>query len=161
MSKTREIPYPELGSVHKEIRFPDAPLIFSFSGLGDAFEFKGTLDELKVNVVYIRDLKHRWYLDGIAGIGEDVQSICFYLKQLILEIKPTKTIALGASAGGFAAMLYGGLLRLDKVLVFSPQTFMDSFHRTIYYDYRWKDNAKKIRGSKSFNSKYLDVKHTV
>ncbi len=49
---------------------------------------------------------------------------------------------LGCSAGGFAALLYGILLNVDKIITFNPQTFLDSSTRLLYKDSRWNDYSK-------------------
>jgi hypothetical protein len=153
-----KIPDRELGSVLVEIKGADLPLVFSFAGLGDAFELRKTLADFPVNAIYLRDLKHNWYLNGMPGAGEDVDGVYSFLKKMVETHQPSKVFTLGASAGGFAALLYGSLLKADHILAFSPQTFMDKFHRFIYYDHRWKDREMQIYAGNPSNRVYLDVK---
>ena len=45
-------------------------------------------------------------------------------RELISRKKYKRIVGLGCSAGGYAAILYGQLLGIDKVLAFSPQTVL-------------------------------------
>lgn len=149
---------PEFRSMLIDIRNSQWPLIISFAGLGDQFQFAKSLDSLNVNVIYLRDLKHNWYLNGVPGIGGNVGQIAEFLNTKIKEGKYTKVITIGASAGGYAALLYGALLNANVILAFSPQTFIDHFHRLIYWDRRWQDRIAEIYSSTNVNRSYLDLK---
>ena len=51
---------------------------------------------------------------------------------------------MGNSAGGYAAILFGLLLKVDKVVAFSPQTFFGPFKNLINRDFRWAKQQLKI-----------------
>jgi hypothetical protein len=155
-----DVPDKHLGNILLDIKNFDWPLVISFAGLGDEFEFRKTFSSLEANVIYIRDLSHNWYLNGIPDVGESVNEICDYFINKIKQYNPNgnKVITIGASAGGFAAILFGSLIDVNQAVAFSPQSFMDKFHRTLYYDYRWKDRVKQIYGGVKTNRQYLDVK---
>lgn len=60
------------------------------------------------------------YHKGIPGISNTIDETATYLKE---KIKPYKqVIFLGISSGGYAAILFGSLLGVSKVLAFIPQT---------------------------------------
>lgn len=60
------------------------------------------------------------YHKGIPGISNTIDETVAYLKE---KIKPYKqVIFLGVSSGGYAAILFGSLLGISKVLAFIPQT---------------------------------------
>lgn len=149
------------GSIYMDIRNSNWPTIVSFAGLGDQFQFKATLANLDVNIIYLRDLKHNWYVNGVVGVGDDVEGVAGFLRARLKELGTSKVITMGASAGGFAAILYGSLLGVHRIIAFSPQTFMDRFHRTIYYDYRWKDRFQQIYAGNRSNRPFLDLKRIV
>src|SRR5690349_9376454 len=92
------------------------PLIVSFAGLGEPYNFVKTLKGVRANIIYLRDPNHNWYLNGLYGVGDTVKEVANFLheKQKLFESKTVCVI--GASAGGFAAILYGQLLSADKVL---------------------------------------------
>jgi len=60
------------------------------------------------------------YHKGIPGISNTIDETAAYLKE---KIKPYRqVIFLGVSSGGYAAILFGSLLGVSKVLAFIPQT---------------------------------------
>jgi hypothetical protein len=66
------------------------------------------------------DTKTCSYHKGIPGISNTIDETVAYLKE---KIKPYKqVIFLGVSSGGYAAILFGSLLGVSKVLAFIPQT---------------------------------------
>jgi hypothetical protein len=144
-----------------DMKDPKWPVIISFAGLGDQFQFRNMLSEMNVNVIYVRDLKHNWYLNGIPDIGNNVEEVKDFFVKKAKGNSSIKVITIGASAGGFAALLYGTLIQADVVMTFSPQTFVNRFRRLIYWDTRWKDRISEIyRGDKS-NRNYLDLRPLV
>jgi hypothetical protein len=148
----------ESDSLIIDIRNRNWPLVISFASLGDKFQFRGLFQDLQVNCIYFRDLKHNWYLNGVPGAGASVSEISNFLSNQMQLHAFTRVISIGASAGGFAALLFGSLMRVDQILAFSPQTFVDKMHRTFYYDYRWRDRVKQIYDGEKSNREFLDVK---
>lgn len=148
--------YGDIPAIQERWKDSGFPLIISFSGLGGEFNFENTLSGLDVNVLYIRDLKHHWYLNGIKGITKDVEGTKQWLQAFIAERKPRQVITVGASAGGFAALLYGALLNANNIVAFSPQSFMDRQHCLRYFDYRWLDRVVEINLDQPKNQ-FLDL----
>jgi hypothetical protein len=60
--------------------------------------------------------------------------------------------------GGYAAILFGTKLKVDSVLSFAPQTFIDRWRRLLYFDRRWKDRMKVIYRAKEGNNNLIDLK---
>ena len=135
---------------------PGLPLIISFAGLGDKYEFKKTLAHHSVNVIFLRDLSHQWYLNDLPTVGCGVSEISKFLSDRIIELKPPKVVAIGTSAGGFAAMLYGALLKVDSICVFSPQSFRSKLLCLLTWDYRWLDRVVDIYEGTKMQPQYLD-----
>ena len=132
------------------------PLIISFAGLGDKYEFKKTLAHHSVNVIFLRDLSHQWYLNDLPTVGCGVSEISKFLSDRIIELKPPKVVAIGTSAGGFAAMLYGALLEVDVICVFSPHSFRSKLLCLLTWDYRWLDRVVDIYEGTKMQPQYLD-----
>ena len=109
-------------------------------------------------MIYLRDLNHNWYLNGLPGVGNSVDEMVTLLQQKIEEYKPSRVITMGVSAGGFGAILFGCLLKVDSVLAFSPQTFMNKPNCIVHLDYRWLDRVIQIYMGDKSNRKYLDLK---
>lgn len=104
--------------------------IFSFSGLHlgggkTETEFKGTLSGTNYSVVYIKDYEQVWYQHGLFGIGETRVTAFENIAQALGHL-PRPWICIGNSAGGFAALFAGAVMRADRVVAFSPQSYVDA-----------------------------------
>lgn len=138
-------------------------LIIVFGGIRGklpfpVFEFFNTLNKYKINKMFVRDLNQAWYTKGLKGICNDAYGVKKYLDDKIKEINPTKTIFIGNSAGGYAAILFGVLCDINEIHAFSPQTFLDKTTRFFKRDSRWKKEIQNIDKSKTYN-KSLNLKN--
>lgn len=69
--------------------------------------------------IFLRDIFKQWYLKGINSSINSPEKLSEFLLQ---ETKGYHhIIALGSSAGGYAAILYGSLIGAHKVFAFNPQ----------------------------------------
>jgi len=100
-------------------------LIVSFAGnLHNGFARKTSLMELKYerndfDVLYLRN-QCKWYLGGLNGIGKNINhTITFLKKEFALY---NKVLCIATSAGGYASLLFGSLLKVNKVITFNAQT---------------------------------------
>lgn len=106
------------------------PLIITFGGISGQFhqplfEFKKFLQKnVDCHFIYLKDTKQAWYQRGVVGLGDTIPEVVQSLKNIIKNINYSKTITLGSSMGGYAALLFGKLLEVDKILAFVPQTFI-------------------------------------
>ena len=150
---TKLIPLYEFNNKSKE-------LIICFSGLGindiPHFLFQKTLKKLNQNILFIRDIERSWYINGIAGITYDIDTNVNYLQNYIKNYN--KVTFIGVSGGGFAALYYGNLLNIDKIIAFSPQTFLDLETKELLNDNRWckEDFYKYIT---SYDKTILNLKN--
>lgn len=105
-------------------------LIISFSGLGGAyqnpptFEFSSYLSKIAFDLdrKFYVDPTKSWYQYGVPGISSNIEEFVEYLKKVISPYE--KTIFMGASAGGYASILFGSLLEVTTVIAFVPQTLL-------------------------------------
>jgi hypothetical protein len=109
-------------------------LFLSFGGvrLGAGIppaEFHASLSGRDVPGYFIKDFRQSWYQEGLLGLSSDVASTAAVLKALIERHSPRHVVTLGVSAGGYAAILFGALLGVDRVAAFSPQT--DVSHQVV------------------------------
>jgi hypothetical protein len=100
-------------------------LIVSFGSNGhDGFERKTSLMKLRFeknnfDVLYLRN-RHQWYIGGLKGIGKNIDhTLAFLKKQFALY---NKVLCIGSSAGGYASLLFGSLLKVNKVITLDAQT---------------------------------------
>lgn len=69
--------------------------------------------------IFLRDVFKQWYLTGVNSNIDSPEKLVTFLKQ---ETKGYRHImALGSSAGAYAAILYGSFIGTDTVMAFNPQ----------------------------------------
>jgi predicted esterase YcpF (UPF0227 family) len=105
-------------------------LLITFAGMGwkdsiPTFIFYNFLKSYtNIDKLFLRDINCRYYISGIKNSTTCFKETIDMYRELISRKKYKKIVALGCSAGGYAAILYGQLLGLDKVIAFSPQTVL-------------------------------------
>jgi hypothetical protein len=128
-------------------------LIVSFAGHGLLYggvpriEFSKFLKQhfSHIDAQFYVDYNCKSYHKGIQGISNNIDETVDYLKDKFKHYE--RVICLGASAGGYAAMLFGSLLNVDTVIAFIPQTTLRSKER----DEKYRDIAPHINTSTKYN----------
>lgn len=77
------------------------------------------------NVVYLRDIRLRGYLDGIASLG-DLSATLAHLARLVAELGAPRLVTIGSSVGGFGAVRYAARLGATAALSLAGPTTLDS-----------------------------------
>lgn len=102
--------------------------------------------------IFVRDIFKQWYFMGInAQINTPEKLLLFFQN----ETKGYKTICVGSSAGGYAAILYGCQLKSEKVYAFCSRF---EFSNRIKESNEAKD---PLLFRKQVGKKYLDLKTSV
>jgi UDP-N-acetylmuramyl pentapeptide synthase len=133
------------------ISLPDnSTLLVVFEGAGEQYgSSPGLLSKAvagcNTDKIILRDLDFAWHHRGIRGISNDIFGTIAFLKEKIAERKYEKIVCAGISAGGYAALLVGSIIRADEILAFSPHTFFDQGNRAKFNDKRWADQVEKIQ----------------
>jgi hypothetical protein len=140
-----------------------ALVVFAGLAVGDQsiadhphFEFFNVAAGLPVSKLFIRDLDQVWYQRGVRGLGSTVPEVRDALAAQLDRFE--HVVFLGGSSGGYAALLLGALLGVDRVLAFSPQTFVGRGRRMLHRDRRWPKEIAEMRRSPALSSAYLDLK---
>jgi hypothetical protein len=128
-------------------------LLVSFGGFAlyvgmPISEFKRVMTPLNVNKAFLIDKDRCWYYKIMQDVKHE-------LKELIYHVNPKYTIFYGCSAGGYASILYGLLLEVDRVMVFQTQTFLSEKYRKKYKDQRWETEAHEAQNYAKED--YLDL----
>ena len=139
-------------------------IIVAFGGINNqigmpVFEFFNMMNDIACTKIFIKDIKQSWYLLGIEGTY-DINSTVKKLSEILesIDYRNKRVIFLGNSAGGYAAILFGLLLKIDKVIAFSPQTFLGPFKNIINRDYRWAKQQFKIYKKQKNPKNFLKLK---
>lgn len=105
-----------------------------FSGMAPknhVYEWTASFADFPANVVGVRDPFDRWYQVGCDTLAARLNGI-------VDQLGRRWVVCVGASAGGFAALLYGRALCADRVLAFCPQSACGEAKRALG-DMRWPE----------------------
>lgn len=103
--------------------YPDTEEVFRERILNrNAYEWYGKRVPLAKKHIFVRDVFKCWYVKGINTNICDIFKLCDFLKK---ESLGYKTVCIGSSAGGYAAMLCGSIIKSEKVYAFNPQINLD------------------------------------
>jgi hypothetical protein len=127
-------------------------LIVSFSGNAlmyggiPKFEFVHFFEKNfnDVNRHFYVDTNLSSYHKGIPEISNNIDETKEYLQKEIEKYK--RVIFIGASSGGYAAILFGSLLNVTYVLAFIPQTILHSQDR----DEKYRDISRYINNKTKY-----------
>lgn len=109
---------------------PNTPLIIAFTGMARGlnelanFEFVKSTRGFSCSKIFCRDPNLAFYHLGIDNETSSVVDVLHKLKGQVEKAAPTRVTCVGVSAGGFAALLFGHLLKADMVHAFGPQTIL-------------------------------------
>ena len=152
-------------------------LLVIFAGMGwkdsiPTFIFYNFLKEYKnIDKLFLRDtgpkitqqICCRYYMLGFRHNTNNLEESIDFVSSLINREKYKKVYGIGVSAGGFASILFGHLLKFDKVIAFSPQVVLNKKKEELLGD---KYNAQKTcqwltnkNPNDEFYQKCLDLKN--
>ncbi|WP_071674291.1 alpha/beta fold hydrolase [Nioella nitratireducens] len=89
------------------------------------------------NVLFVSDPNRTW-LNG-PGL---IETIVERFEEFVARCGSPRTIALGHSMGGFAALVLSGFTRLDCALALAPQYSIDP--QVVPDEHRWMEHREKI-----------------
>ena len=96
--------------------------------------------------IFVRDILKNFYVVGINKRYNSVERLYALLKEYS---KGYRVITVGSSAGGYASLLFGSLLKAEKVYSFSGQIDLWS-----YFDFPNKKQLQKYRGVHDYSKYY-------
>ncbi len=111
------------------------------------YEFFRVTEAYPAKRLFLRDPRRAWYLRGLPGVGDDAAALEAALAETIRQSGCSRVVMAGASAGGFAALRFGARLGADRVLAFSPQTFIDATRRADAGDDRWPEQIAALHAA--------------
>ena len=149
-----------------ELGDDDRPVLVVFGGLNRTlglgmppFEFFRLLEDVDCGKLYLRDLDQVFYQHGVHGLGDSIPAVADSLRELLAGHR--KVSFVGNSSGGFAALTLGSLVGADRVVAFSPQTFLSRPLRFLYRDDRWPEEIGAMQQLPNLRRRYLDVKRAL
>ncbi len=102
-----------------DIYYPNTLQSFNYSIIErDKFEWKKNRHPTAGKHIFIRDIRKQWYIGGVNSKLNSPLKLVEFLKS---ETTDYKVYTIGSSAGGFAAILFGSLLKVKRVYAFNAQ----------------------------------------
>ncbi|MBX9709186.1 MAG: tetratricopeptide repeat protein [Caulobacteraceae bacterium] len=80
------------------------------------FEYYKAAAQFSAKKLYLATTKNSFFHLGVSGLGTTVQETANSLRKIIDDVKPARVHVLGASMGGYGALLFGSLLQADTVI---------------------------------------------
>jgi hypothetical protein len=77
--------------------------------------------------IFIRDIYKQWYLHGINDKINSIEKLQYLLSK---ELVGYNSVFIGSSAGGFAAVLLGSLLNVERIFAFNSQFYLSDLLNT-------------------------------
>jgi hypothetical protein len=141
---------------------PGRSLLILFGGIAGGvsmpvFEFFRMTAGYPAKKAFLRDPRRGWYQLGLPGVGETAADVRRLLDEVIARSGAERVVMAGASAGGYAALLFGTWCRADEVIAFSPQTFIDADNRRTLGDDRWPDQIANLHALMTGRAAILDL----
>jgi hypothetical protein len=107
-----------------DLYYPNSEIAFESSVIKkNRFEWYGRRIEKGFKHIFVRDIKKQWYLEGINLQINSISKLGDFLNE---EAKGLKVVTVGASAGGFAAVLLGQVLKAEYIYTFNGQFELNS-----------------------------------
>lgn len=142
------------------------PLVISFSFAQwngqHQYDFVGRLKRVEqiargqLNKIFLKDSTNSWYHYGVQGLGESIDEVAQSLQVLIESMQPSRIIAVGQSMGGYAAIVFGILLKVDTIISFGSLSCLDSRFAQLIQDTRWLPISLELETS-NLSCSYFDL----
>jgi hypothetical protein len=144
-----------------DLETQSSTLLVLFGGIAGGvsmpvFEFFRLTAGFPAKKAFLRDPRRGWYQLGIPGVGNSAAAVRAFLIAATERARAKRVVMAGASAGGFAALLFGSWCSADEVLAFSPQAFVDAENRRLAGDSRWPVQIDALHAASPGRSPTLD-----
>ena len=123
-------------SHHVTIREGSDVLAIFFSAKDMAahqFNFWHAGHELDENLLFVNSPSNDWYLSGVPGLGHGFEDTAAAMARWAEALAVSRTIAIGTSMGGFAAIRYGSSLGADVLAFSTDAVIRDAGSRSAAY----------------------------
>jgi hypothetical protein len=136
------------GCIHENLTSSPVLLIV-FSCLDDNRRENGKFDffflarQHDFDVVLVRDVQNTWFQMPVEGEPDSRAALLGHLSRLLPHYE--RVVCLGHSMGGYAAILFGRLMGVDRVLALAPQTDLTPEYARTIKDDRYTERLIRLR----------------
>ena len=97
------------------------------------FNFWHAGHELDENLIFVNSPSNDWYLSGVPGLGHGFEDTAAAMARWAEALAVSRTVAIGTSMGGFAAIRYGSSLGADVLAFSTDAVIRDAGSRSAAY----------------------------
>lgn len=108
-------------------------------------EFATITRHIPTKKIFLRDFSQSWYQSGLPGQTDSLLATADLLRQHIQQQEIRHLVTVGNSMGGYAALLFGALLKADVILAIAPQTYLTPLKRLLSLDFRWQPQVSRAQ----------------
>ena len=125
-------------------------LVISFAGfngyLGGLFHnrFPYITEGIDTHKIFLTDKSNKWYQGGLRNQTKSLAETLDWIGAFTARRVYRKIICVGASMGGYMALVVGRHVGATDILAISPQSFLDDATRSEYADRRWAEEISAI-----------------
>ncbi|WP_303830810.1 alpha/beta fold hydrolase [Asticcacaulis taihuensis] len=109
------------------------------------FAMSRELQDIRASRIFVNCPSNAWYQQGIPDVAPSIDALVTLLLDIVRQLGGKKLVCIGMSMGGYAALLFGLLLKCEHILAFTAElTLGDAYARSFYannlkvYDYRYR-----------------------
>lgn len=137
-------------------------LFVCFSGMGPEgmvppFEFAGVLRNYDVKKLFVRDTYNLIFHNGLENETKDVPETVALIRKMIEKSGASRVICIGNCQGGYAALLFGAMVGVDRIISFAPLTFLDRANCEKHNEVRWPDAFQRFYSHPSCDPQFFDL----
>ena len=115
-------------------------LVIAFTGFQGAltmspYDFFSATGLMQSSRILLRDPSKQVYLKGCSPDAPSLQLLIDRLQDEIERLAPDRVTCIGTSSGGMAAMVFGHLLRVDRVQAFAPTIYASALLPLLHGDW--------------------------
>jgi hypothetical protein len=99
-------------------------IVFSAAG-SKSFTGFNLLKKIESDFIFIRDPNRSWYNEGVKDAWGNFSELCSLIESFVKLYDRNNVTFTGGSMGGYASILFGSILKVGRVLAFSPQMMLD------------------------------------
>ena len=147
IAKAQKGPYDASG-IYLDLNAESDILVISCSGIAPSgtvtYGMESFTRNWPIKRLFICDKRNNWYQRGIAGFTQNLDETAFLISQFLRRVAPKRACAIGASGGGYMALLLTARCRLNRALAFGPQTTLSQKWRKEHGDCRFGPEVSDI-----------------
>jgi pimeloyl-ACP methyl ester carboxylesterase len=122
------------------------------------FAFLAVTSRIPARRLFARDVRQVWYQHGVSSFGDTIEEVAESLRVVQDAVGARRLVAVGHSAGGYAALMLGTLLGAERVVAFTPQAVIERTALAQLGDERWPRTLDRLDELGGPDERYADLR---